>query len=58
MTFRIAASVNRALRRSVPATVQHDVHFHVDSVGRPYVCDYARCDSPGLTAEETELVDL
>ena len=35
-----------------------DVHFHVHSVGRPYVCDYARCDSPGLTAEETELVDL
>jgi hypothetical protein len=35
------------------ASEQHDVHhFHVDSVGRPYVCDYARCDSPGLTSDE------
>jgi hypothetical protein len=52
MTSRIATSVSRALRRVIPVTVQHDVHFHVDSVGRPYVCDYARCDSPGLTADE------
>ncbi len=58
MTSRIAASVGRALRRVIPATVQHDVHFHVDSVGRPYVCDYARCDSPGLTQDETEPVNL
>ncbi len=57
MTSRIAASVNRALRRVVPTTAQHDVHFHVDSVGRPYVCDYARCDSPGLTADEAGLLN-
>ena len=57
MTSRIAGSVNRALRRVIPATVQHDVHCHVDSVGRPYVCDYARCDSPGLTPNEAVLVN-
>jgi hypothetical protein len=57
VTSRIASSVSRALRRVVPATVQHDVHFHVDSVGRPYVCDYARCDSPGLTADEAVLAN-
>jgi hypothetical protein len=52
MTSRIAASVNRALRRVVAGTAEHHVHFHVDSAGRPFACDYARCDSPGLTAEE------
>ncbi len=55
MTSRIAASVNRALRRVIP--VQHDVHCHVDSGGRPYVCDYARCDSPGLTPDEAMVVN-
>jgi hypothetical protein len=53
MTSRIAASVSRALRRAVSAPAQHDVHFHVDSAGRPYVCDYARCDSPGVSPVET-----
>ena len=57
MTSRIAASVGRALRHVIPDTVQHDVHFHVDSVGRPYVCDYARCDSPSLTPDEAVLVN-
>lgn len=52
MTSGIATSVSRALRRVIPPTVQHDVHFHLDSGGRPYVCDYTRCDSPGLTADE------
>jgi len=57
MTSRIATSISRALRRAIPAAVQHDVHFHVDSGGRPYVCDYTRCDSPGLTADEAVLVN-
>jgi hypothetical protein len=56
MTSRIATSVSRAWRRVMPATVQHDVHFHVGSGGRPYVCDYTRCESPGLTADEAVLV--
>ena len=56
MTSRIATSIGRALRRGVPPVVQHDVHCHLDSAGRPYVCDYARCESPGLTADEAVLV--
>jgi hypothetical protein len=55
MTSQIAASVSRVLRRVVPATTQHDVHFHVDPGGRPYVCDYARCESPGLTCHEAQV---
>jgi hypothetical protein len=57
MTSRIATSISRALQRVIPATVQHDVHFHLGSGGRPYVCDYTRCDSPGLTADEAVLVN-
>ena len=57
MTSRITASVNRALRCVTPGTVQHQVHCHVDSGGRPYVCDYARCDSPGLSPDEAVLVN-
>ena len=57
MTSRITASVNRALRHVTRGTVQHQVHCHVDSGGRPYVCDYARCDSPGLSPDEAVLVN-
>jgi hypothetical protein len=56
MTSRIAASVSRAVRRMIPTTVNHHVHFHVDSAGRPFVCDYSRCDSPSLTQDEAMLV--
>ncbi len=52
MTARIAASVGRVLRRAVPVAAPHDIHFHFDSVGRPYVCDYARCESPGVSVDE------
>jgi hypothetical protein len=52
MTSRIAVSVGRALRRVVSAPAQQDVHFHVDSTGRPYVCDYARCESPAVSPFE------
>jgi hypothetical protein len=36
---------------------EHDIHFHVDSVGRPYVCDYAQCESPGVSVDEARLVE-
>lgn len=52
MASQIAASVGRALRRVVSITPHDDVHFHVDSEGRPFACDYRRCDSPGLTLDE------
>jgi hypothetical protein len=49
MTRRIAASIARALR----AKPTHDnVHFHVDSDGRPFVCDFDRCESPALSLVE------
>jgi hypothetical protein len=57
MTSRIATSIGRAFRGVVQPTVRQDVHCHVDSVGRAYVCDYARCDSPGLTPSEAVLVN-
>lgn len=52
MTARIAASVGRVLRRAVPVAAAHDIHFHFDSVGRPYVCDHAKCESPGVRVDE------
>ncbi len=54
MTSRIATSMGRLFRR--PPEAPYDVHCHLDSAGRPYVCDYARCESPGLTADEAVLV--
>lgn len=49
MKFRIAKSVARV----VPAKPAHaDVHFHLDSDGRPFVCDTARCESPALSHAE------
>lgn len=56
MTSRIAAPIGRAVRRAVCTSSHDDVHFHVDSDGRPFVCDYRRCDSPGLTAGEAVLI--
>jgi hypothetical protein len=29
-----------------------DVHFHTNEAGRPYVCDFARCDSARLSPGE------
>jgi hypothetical protein len=29
-----------------------DVHFHLDSEGRPFVCDTPRCESPALSHSE------
>ena len=48
MTHRIAVSIARALRSSD----RENVHFHVGSDGRPFVCDYDPCDSPALTPRE------
>lgn len=56
MTSRIAASVSRAMRRVVSAPAQHHVHCHIDAGGRPYVCDYARCESPGVSLDEVQLL--
>jgi hypothetical protein len=52
MTRRIAASIARALRTK--PTHEH-VHFHLDSDGRPFVCDIDRCDSPALSPGEVGL---
>ena len=50
MPRRIISAISRMVRHNwtpVPA----DVHFHPRSEGRPYVCDNARCTSPGLDVE-------
>jgi hypothetical protein len=52
MKRRIAASIASAFRAS---SGRENVHFHVDSGGRAFVCDYDRCDSPGLTPGEVGL---
>jgi hypothetical protein len=54
MTSRIATSISRVLGRVAPAPARHDVHCHFDSAGRPYVCDYARCESPGVSVGEVQ----
>ena len=51
MTSEIAASVRRALRLT-PTRMRDDVHFHLDTNGRPFVCDFHRCDSPSLSPGE------
>jgi hypothetical protein len=49
MKRRIATSIARAFRASPD---RETVHFHVDSGGRPFVCDYHRCESVALTQDE------
>jgi hypothetical protein len=49
MTKRLARSIARALS---PKPAREDVHFHLDSDGRPFVCDTARCESPALSHHE------
>jgi hypothetical protein len=51
MASEIAASVRRALRLT-PTRMRDDVHFHLDTNGRPFVCDFHRCDSPSLSPGE------
>jgi hypothetical protein len=50
MTLNITASIRRALRGESGAP--HDgVHFHGGPDG-PFVCDFPRCDSPGISPQE------
>ncbi len=51
MASDIARSIWGAIR-GVSTPRRDDVHFHIDGHGRPYVCDFHRCDSPSLTAHE------
>ena len=53
MKHRIAKSIARAVstKRS-----HEDVHFHLDSDGRPFVCDTVRCESPSLSHAEVGFV--
>jgi hypothetical protein len=45
MKRRITATIAHALRRN---SIRESVHFHTDSEGRAFVCDYDRCDSPAV----------
>ena len=49
MKHRIAKSIARAVSTK-PS--HEDVHFHLDSDGRPFVCDTVRCESPSLSHAE------
>ena len=53
MKHRIAKSIARAVSTK-PS--HEDVHFHLDSDGRPFVCDIVRCDSPSLSQGEVGFV--
>ena len=45
--------ITQSIARAVSAKPKHeDVHFHLDSDGRPFVCDTARCESPALSHGE------
>jgi hypothetical protein len=57
MKLRIAASIVSALRAGPRPAGSHpeNVHFHLDSGGRAFVCDYDRCESPALTPGEVGL---
>jgi hypothetical protein len=47
----ITSRLRNARRALRPAELDRP-HFHVDADGRPFVCDFARCESPGLTVAE------
>ncbi len=49
MKHRIAKSIARARLRK---RSHEDVHFHLDSDGRPFVCDNVRCESPSPSRGE------
>jgi hypothetical protein len=49
MTSKFRTTVRRMLTTS-PTTA--GVHFHIHRDGVPYVCDFARCESPGLSEHE------
>lgn len=49
MKHRIAKSIARVVSTK---SERESVHFHLDSDGRPFVCDAARCESPALSHGE------
>lgn len=51
MPRRIISAISRMVRDERTPTPEAVVHFHAGPDGRPYVCDYARCTSPGLDVE-------
>ncbi len=52
MMLRLTDSIVRVLRGEPR---QNQAHFHTGSDGRPYVCDYDRCESPSLSGPEVGL---
>jgi hypothetical protein len=49
----MASTITRRLRRILTPPPTHDkVHFHINDDGRPFVCDFDRCDSAALTLDE------
>jgi hypothetical protein len=53
MKYRIAKSIARAVSARPEC---EDVHFHLDSNGRPFVCDATRCESPALSHREVGFI--
>jgi hypothetical protein len=51
MPRRIISAISRMVRDTSTPVPGADVHFHPGSDGRPYVCENARCTSPGLDVE-------
>jgi hypothetical protein len=52
MRNTITAPFRRVMRAASLPTPVHQVHFHADTAGRPFVCDHHRCESPRLSAVE------
>jgi hypothetical protein len=49
MNQRIGATLRRMWTTSPP---REPVHFHLGHDGRPFVCDFAHCDSPAVSLDE------
>jgi hypothetical protein len=49
---RMMRAITRALREVNDNTTKDGVHFHAGP-GGPYVCENARCVSPGLDLERS-----
>jgi hypothetical protein len=45
-------TLGATIRRFLDPPAEDRVHFHLGHDGRPYVCDFAHCDSPGLSVDE------
>jgi hypothetical protein len=51
MTPKINARIRRML---VAPPAREAVHFHLHHDGRPFVCDFPRCDSPAFTLDDLD----